>query len=226
MLRSLFGILSRSRLAARLLFGLDLPPLPAGCHYFDVTTLALARAAKTRLSDGDRVLDMGAGSVAILGLFAAHLGCEVTATELNEVIADQARASIAADGADIEVLCGPFFANHAPHLDWVLFNPPYVPTESGLARGLPQELRSQWDGGPNGTTVIAGFLDALAQWEGAPRVLMGVNRRHVSRESVEALLDAHSAASLETVESSLLGVDVYVFSTRKSPIASASSPQA
>ena len=55
MLRSLFGIFARSRLAARLLFGLDLPSLPRPCHYFDVTTVALARASIAATAAGAAV---------------------------------------------------------------------------------------------------------------------------------------------------------------------------
>ena len=226
MLRPLFGIFARSRLAARTLFGLDLPSLPKNCHYFDVTTLALFRASKRLLSAGDRVLDMGTGSAAILGLAAHKRGCEVTATEVHESIAVQAELSIAHAGALIELRRGSFFADCAEGLDLVLFNPPYVPTQAGVARGLPEELRTQWDGGENGTSVISGLLDAVAARQDAPRVLMGVNRRHVPREEIEALISAHPGVELEAVEASALGVDVYFFSTKKSPMASASSPQA
>jgi hypothetical protein len=73
---------------------------------------------------------------------------------------------------------------------------------------------------------MRGLLEALAERRDRPRVLMGVNRRHVPREAVERLLVAQEGVFLDAVESSILGVDVYVFSMRKSPIASASSPQA
>ncbi len=172
------------------------------------------------------MLDMGTGSAAILGLAAHKRGCEVTATEVHESIAVQAELSIAHAGAAIELRRGPFFADCAEGLDLVLFNPPYVPTQAGVARGLPEELRTQWDGGENGTSVISGLLDAVAARQDAPRVLMGVNRRHVPREEVEALISAHAGVELEAVEASALGVDVYFFSTKKSPMASASSPQA
>lgn len=226
MLRSLFGIFARSRLAARLLFGLDLPSLPRPCHYFDVTTIALARASRPLMRPGLRVLDMGAGSAGVLGLVASKRGCEVTATELHEPIARQAEESIAHVGAAIEVRRGAFFADVTKELDLVLFNPPYVPTEAGLERGLPEELRTQWDGGPRGTDVLCGLLDAVAARGDSPLVLMGVNGRHVSRELVEPLIQAHPGVELERVDTSALGVDVYFFSTKKSPIASASNPQA
>ena len=209
-----------------MLFGLDLPSLPRRCHYFDVTTLALAKASRPLLLPGARVLDMGTGSAAILGLFASKRGCEVTATEVHEPIARQAEESIARAGAAIEVRRGPFFAGVASGLDLVLFNPPYVPTEAGVARGLPEELRTQWDGGPEGSDVISELLDAVAEREDSPLILMGVNRRHVSRDAVESLLQAHSGVELARVESSALGVDVYFFSIKKSPMASASNPHA
>lgn len=191
-----------------------------------MTTIALARAARYHLSPGDRVLDMGAGSSAILALYAAKLGCAVTASERNDAIALQAEASIAANGADITLRRGTYFAGSEAPLDWVIFNPPYVPTATGHARGLPEDLRTQWDGGPDGTSAMRGLLEALAERRDRPRVLMGVNRRHVPREAVERLLVAQEGVFLDAVESSILGVDVYVFSMRKSPIASASSPQA
>ena len=209
-----------------MLFGLDLPSLPRRCHYFDVTTLALARASRSLLRPGIRVLDMGTGSAAILGLVAAKRGCEVFATEVHEPIARQAEESIARAGAAIEVRRGPFFAGVASGLDLVLFNPPYVPTEAGVARGLPEELRTQWDGGPEGSDVISELLDAVAEREDSPLVLLGVNRRYVSREAVEALFRTHPNVELARAEPRALGVDVYFFSIKKSPMASASNPHA
>jgi len=162
----------------------------------------------------------------VLAAWLWRRGCEVTATELDPFIAGQAEASLRYLGAPVRVLRGAFLAGVAGPLDLVLFNPPYVQSAAGADRGRTERYRSQWDGGPDGTRAIAGFLDAVLAYDGAPTVLLGVNRRHVARPRVEALFASRPALALERVETrALLPVDVYVFSSRKSPIASTSSPE-
>ena len=224
MSRRLFGRLTRSRFLAQELFGARILPLEPGEHAFDATTLALRRRAIACIAPGARVLDVGTGSAAILGLWLWRRGCRVTCTELDPAIAARARAHVELNGAAVRVETGSFFAGLREPFDHVLFNPPYVPTGTGRQRALPQSHRTQWDGGPDGTDTIAAFVEAFAREGGSATALMGVNSLHVPRERVELLLQRDGLAVQGVWKHPWLPVHVYDFVRNQSPIASPSRP--
>ncbi len=227
MLRYLVNLLTRSRLAARVAFGGRYPRLKPGEHHFDVTTLALVRKAGQVVPRGARVLDMGTGSAAILGLWCwRHRACRVICTDIDLDLARRARANVLANGASSHVVCCESLAGLRSVFDVVLFNPPYVPTGIGEARCLPDRLRTQWDGGADGTDAIAAFLEAFDERGGDATALVGVNRRHVPRARVAPLLEGCSSKVTEIWKHPWLPVDVYVLVRKKSPSASASIPDA
>jgi methylase of polypeptide subunit release factors len=203
---------TRSRLLARALFGVDFRPIEEDETYFDVTTPVLVSQAARRLTPASKVLDLGTGTVAVVGLALwRRLGCEVTSADVNPESVRLARANVERNRAPIRVLHSTFFDAVDDAFDAVVFNPPYVPTEAGLRRGLSPRLQRQWDGGPDGLAVIEGFVRALEADRRDPIVLMGVNHRHTPRERVSALLDAHVEVRTEDVyRHPLLPVDVYV----------------
>jgi len=226
--RQTFRRLARSRAVAQSFLGLELPPIGVDEHYFDATTLALVLAMRGRVARGARVLDMGCGSFAAIGLWLwKHFECQVVCTEVDAQIAERAREAILLNQAPIDVLVGEHVASRAERFDWVVFNPPYVPTEVGRARGLPERMRTQWDGGPDGSEEIARFLDALESESWGASALLGVNRQHVPRARVLERIERHAALALrETVRHPLLPSEVYVLASTKSPSASTSSPDA
>jgi methylase of polypeptide subunit release factors len=213
---------TRSRLLARALFGVDFRPLQEDETYFDVTTPVLVREAARRLTRSSRVLDLGTGTVAVIGLALwRRLGCEVTSADVNPESVALARANVDRNRAPIRVLESTFFDAVEDSFDAVVFNPPYVPTEAGRRRGLSARFRRQWDGGPDGLAVIDGFLAALEADGRDPLVLMGVNHAHTPRGHVTALIDTHADVRTEEVyRHPLLPVDVYVLRKRRSSGAS------
>jgi methylase of polypeptide subunit release factors len=219
---------TRSALLTRCLFGVRTEPLGPGNRYFDLTTLALKRVASARIERGARVLDMGTGTSAVLGLWLARaLACEVTCTDVDPRTVERARANVARNEVSLTVVCASLFEGVEETFDYVLFNPPYLPTATGRERDQPEELRSMWDGGPEGTDTIAAFLDAFSARDSRATVLLGVNRVHVGRERVTALIGARDPLDLRAVEAHpWLPVDVYVLVKKKSPSASASTPLA
>jgi methylase of polypeptide subunit release factors len=227
-LRLLFRRLLRSRALAARLLGLELPALEDGEHYLDVTTLALLRAARGRVPRGSRVLDVGTGSFAAIGIWLERrLGCEVVATEVDPQVAERARRCVQLNRAGVRVVEGDLLAGLEGPFDHVLCNPPYVPTAPGVAQGLPQRLRSQWDGGPDGSETIARFLAAFEREGRRATALLGVNSRHVPRARVLERIGERTGLELvELVPGAWLPADVYVLVTRKGPSASASRPEA
>lgn len=203
-------------------FGVAAPKLGRDEHAFDATSLAMTSFLRTRVPYGSRVIDLGTGSAAILGLWMwKRLGCRVTSVEIDEDIARRARETITLNAAPLEVLKSNLFEHLHGAFDAVVFNPPYVSTSSGERRGLPTSTRSQWDGGADGMRVIAAFAQQVL----VERAFLGINRRHVTRETMEARLAAHPQIELRERSSHFcLPVDLYVLVKRKSPSASASSP--
>lgn len=187
----------RSRWLAERLFGGRYAELEGGDRYFDATTLTLRACLPRCLRRDMRVLEVGSGSFALLAAWlAARVGCEVCATELDAATAERARAQVDRQGAAVDLRQGAFFGDFEGPFDAVIFNPPYVPTRVGQARGLSEAHRAQWDGGDDGTRVLAEFLEALQQRTDWTRAFLGVNGQHVSRERVLEFIGKHDALGL------------------------------
>ena len=213
-----FGLVRRaswrlggSRTIARWFFGVDFPR-SAGQGYFDMTTPALVRAVGPRLGPDSRVLDMGTGPFAVIGLALwRRCGCHVVATDIHPDIVRRARENVAANRAPIRVVETRFFEGIDEEFDCVTFNVPYVPT---ARLGRPGDFRS--DGGPEGTSVIEAFLDALALHGGAATAYLGVNASFVPRRKVVPLVDRRGGLRLaEIVRPLVIPVDVYVVEHRR-----------
>ena len=101
------------------------------------------------------ILDMGTGS----GLIAVELAAlpaikHIVATDINSNALENARRRAIAAGVDkkIEFVHSDLFEN-LEHLsfDWILFNPPYLPSERTI-----NEL--SWVGGATGKEIVNKFL--------------------------------------------------------------------
>lgn len=210
----LVGRVTRSRWLASRLFGIRVAALPdPSLYYFDVTTRVLRDAASRHITSGTRVLDLGTGAAAVIGLSLwRHHGCHVIAADVNPALVRTARDNVTLNGAPVDVVESSFFDGVTGDFDLVTFNPPYVTTGHGDERGLAEEYRIQWDGGPDGTSVIHRFLDAVARHRARPLVLMGVNRWHATPERIDRLFRQHPSLRLaEVIRHRYLPVNVYVF---------------
>lgn len=197
--------LCRTRTLARWLFGIEFPPIDPGDRYFDLTTPALVRVVAPALHRRSRVLDMGTGPFAVVGLALwRRTGCSVVSTEIDSNLVTRARRNVAANKAPIEVRQTRFFEGlEDGDFDCVVFNPPYVP--QGMLAG--PDPRS--DGGPDGTSVVEAFLDAFACGPAA-EAFLGVNAIFVGRERIAPLLDRRPRLRLKEVRRPLaLPIDVY-----------------
>jgi release factor glutamine methyltransferase len=114
----------------------------------------LARAAVERVESDDLVLDVGTGSGYVAATVAETTDARVVGSDLNPHACRRAReAGVEAVRAD---LVAPF---RDGTFDWVLFNPPYLPTAE-------DEERDDWmeralSGGESGREVVDPFLDAV-----------------------------------------------------------------
>lgn len=202
---------SRSRTLARWLFGIDFPPCPEGARYFDITTPVLVRAARAYLDRSSRLLDMGTGAFASIGLCLwRRTGCEVVSTDIHPDVVRQARENVARNGAPNRVIEARFFEGVGGDFDCITFNIPYVPTRLLSAAGDFQS-----DGGPEGTSVIEAFLDAFVVRGGRARALLGVNRIFVPPQRLLPLVAARPDLVVEkTIRPPVWPVAVYVVRRR------------
>ena len=126
----------------------------------------LARAAVERVTNTDRVLDVGTGSGWAAARVASETGAGVVASDVNPHACRQARdraRELEREGeGGFEVVAADLvtpFAEEA--FDVVLFNPPYLPTD-------PDNEWSDWmeralSGGESGRAVIEPFLDTVGR---------------------------------------------------------------
>jgi hypothetical protein len=193
-LRWAAGRAGRSRVLAQRLLGIDLPPLGADARYFDLTTPVLVSVAAPSLGPGRRLLDMGTGAFAAVGLALwRRTGCDVVATDVAPELVRRAQANVDANRAPIRVVPSRFFDGVEGEFDCVTFNAPYVP--SALLEG--PDVQS--DGGPEGTSVIEGFLEAFAARGGRARAFVGVNGLLVPRDRVVGLIGRRRRLALEAI---------------------------
>lgn len=227
---------------ARLLLGIDVPPIGPGRRYFDLTTIVLIRVVAPRIDRSSRILDMGTGAFAAIGLALwKRTGCTVVSTDVDAGLVEQGRANVALNEAPIEIVQARFFdgvfndcvagqdgrssalsaadgedlAAVAHRFDCVTFNAPYVPTERVGADGGVGRYAGQSDGGARGTDVIEGFLAAFAREPRVQRAYLGVNTLMVPRQKVETCIDENGGLRMDGIRRlPLVPVDVYSISRR------------
>ncbi|MDG2144333.1 MAG: methyltransferase [Planctomycetota bacterium] len=183
----------RSPLLTRVIFGVEVLPLSPGDRYFDSATLAMRHVLARGRWKATRVIEIGTGSSALIARWIVKAkGWRVAATELDSKVAQRARENLQAFGRDhIEVHEGQLFADVSGAADLVIFNPPFVPSAVGAQRGLSEDLRTQWDGGEDGTRVLREFLRAYSERGQAREALVAINVHHAPEHLVEECLAAH-----------------------------------
>src|SRR5262245_9395363 len=126
LVRPAFLRAARMPLVARALFGVQFAPLGKEDYIFDITTIALFRFLTHTLDSRSRLLDMGTGAAAVLGLAVwRRVGCHVIASDVNPELVTSARRNVAHNCAPIEVVQSRFFDSLDEGFDVVSFNAPY-----------------------------------------------------------------------------------------------------
>jgi methylase of polypeptide subunit release factors len=193
--------LSRSRGLAQRLFHVDFPRLAEADRYFDITTPLLVHSVARGLTPRSRVLDMGTGPFAVIGLALwRRAGCQVLSTDIHPWILERARENVRLNGAPIRVVHSRFFDEIDESFDAVVFNPPYVPTDLARGQAWTRTFDFQSDGGSDGTSVIAAFLAAFAAKGGQATAYLGWNGLLIPRDRVAALLRDHTGLRLSKID--------------------------
>ena len=155
---------------------------------------------------GEAVLDMGTGTC-ILGIIAAKKAKRVVAVDVSDAAVRCAEGNaVLNDALNMVVRKSDLFSHVSDAFDLILFNPPYLPTETCEQR---DEVSLAWDGGEGGREVIERFLEeVVGHVVPGGRLLMGGSTLSGYERSMEMLeergFDVCLAASVK------LGFEVLV----------------
>jgi len=177
--------------AVRALFGVELPP---GLEVaFDTTTVALRRPLLRHAEGAQSALEIGVGQAALLALFVARrAGVPVDGVDVSRARVASSRRTVEANGLPVRVWRSDLFAEVEGRYDLVFSNPPYVPTAAGRSLDLTRRAAFDgdqvWDGGPDGTAVLARILEgAPAHLTARGVLLVGAQRIYLDDARLEGL---------------------------------------
>jgi release factor glutamine methyltransferase len=140
------------------------------------------------ISDGQRVLEIGTGPLALLSIFVAkHKNTRVTSTDIDSEILEHAARSARLNGVTLNLVESDLLSNIGGRWETVFFNPPYVPKGHVLSpRGTGGRI-SAWEGGKSGLDVVLRFLNqAWDQIDRDTKILIGINTLYVSEGCLKA----------------------------------------
>lgn len=138
-----------------------------------------------------KVLEMGIGEAALNSLYFFKL----TGNIVHGIDVSEKRVITSSAVADFNKLNVSFwksdlFGNVTETYDLVFFNPPYVPTQTGVELNLSNALSLDgdqvWDGGADGMKVIDQFMKEVWKYMSDDGViLLGVQDHYISKERIE-----------------------------------------
>lgn len=210
----------RSRWIAKAIFRIRFNIISRDDYYFDLVTWHLIKVASARLPHDAKIIDMGTGPHAIVGLSLwRSLNALVTSVDVNENLVTLCRQAISLNDAPIRIFRSRFFdAIDEVGFDAVIFNPPYVPTKVGAALALPMNRSNQWDGGNDGTAVIGEFLGEYSSRNVADKVFLGVNCWIINKKIIKQLVAEHdNLRHLEVVSSWCSPAEIHIIEHTSRP---------
>ncbi|MCL2116781.1 MAG: class I SAM-dependent methyltransferase [Methanobrevibacter sp.] len=112
------------------------------------------------INKGEKVLEIGTGS-GIIAIYASKMTEDIVATDINFNAIELAEKNFASNGLkNIQLFLGNLFEPvKNQKFDVILFNAPYLPTESSEI--LDDNLNYAFDGGLDGRNVIDKFLNQV-----------------------------------------------------------------
>jgi len=203
--------ISRSRLLARFIFGIDFCSIGPEDYYFDVTTIVLYKYVSKKIDKTVKVLDLGTGAMATIGISLwKKTGCNVLSIDINDKLVELAMKNVKLNNAPIDVVQAKFIDFIDDKFSVVVFNPPYVSIDTGKRRKLSDLRRTQWDGGKEGIDIITELFEEI-QMQGRALILyIGMNHLHVKRDKMINCVNSFADIKINKIyRSPLLPVDVY-----------------
>jgi release factor glutamine methyltransferase len=118
------------------------------------------------IKPNQKIFELGAGT-GIISLFCAQKKAEVICSDINPFAVKLIKKNIEVNQnkiyGSVEVRNGDLFTILMKHelFDYIIFNPPYLPTIKEQKRGIPEWYIKSFDGGKSGLSTIIRFLKGL-----------------------------------------------------------------
>ena len=134
---------------------LDLDVFPEVYNPSDDTYLLLRNVD---VKAGQTFLEMGSGS-GLISVHAAKLGAIVTAVDVNPEAVECTRRNANKNGVMVTARVSDLFTSVTGYFDVIVFNPPYLPSETRSTSWLEMS----WSGGEEGAETAVAFLNQAWQ---------------------------------------------------------------
>lgn len=186
---------------------------------FDMTTLLLRYSVTKEIKKEQKILEIGIGTGALISNFIAKkFNCVTSGVDISERRVKQSQIISEYNDIETSFIQSNLFDKISDKYDFIIFNPPYVPTKIGEKLDIDKyhkndEDRLAWDGGENGMNIIDRFLDqGINYLRKNGKIILGVQGLYINRAKIEKCISNKSLYICNIYKLPLLTSVVYVFS--------------
>jgi len=204
-----------SRFLIRLLFNVKIPSETS--VDFDMTTLVIMYVINKEIKSKCRVFEMGVGTGALISISnAKRFNSVAFGADISERRVLQSQYISRLNNVQEEFFVSDLFSNATKEYDYIIFNPPYVPSSVGEFLELDRFNKSNddglaWDGGVDGMDIINSFLGNAPKYLNANgKILLGVQGLYITRKKIDDCLKEKSLKVKFVYKLPLLTSEVYV----------------
>jgi HemK-related putative methylase len=204
-----------SRFLIRLLFNVKIPSETS--VDFDMTTLVIMYVINKEVKNKCRVFEMGVGTGALISISnAKRFNSVAFGADISKRRVLQSQYIARLNNVQEEFIVSDLFFNVTEEYDYIIFNPPYVPSSVGEFLELDRFNKSNddglaWDGGTDGMDVINSFLGNAPKYLNANgKILLGVQGLYITRKKIDDCLKEKSLKVKFVYKLPLLTSEVYV----------------
>jgi methylase of polypeptide subunit release factors len=190
-------------------------------YNWDVTTLVLKRTIDESLPQGPfTYLDMGCGHIGLLAQYVKRRRPDATvvAVDVYPEFAENARATIEANGLDIAVRQSDLFSTIGDAFDLITTNLPYKPAK--LAHDGVQFPATTFSGADGGDTTRRFLAEAHERLTPGGTVFMGINCFFLSEALAREIITGAGWRVVRTVRVRFNTARVFVICSARSPLGS------
>lgn len=206
-----------SKTFTRAIFGLEVSPNDRPL-YWDYSTLLVHQEMHRWVRDGMRVLEIGTGEHALIGLSArARYDIDLTCTDLIPEAIDHAKRTAERNRLEVDFRAGDLFepvADEKPY-DLIFNNPPYLTPDIPDSVVVGTQDAPYADGGEDGMHVIRRVLHEAPPFL-APggKVLMATNRFYVAAREIDTVIASSPMRLVERIRRFPNPTEIAVYEVR------------
>lgn len=188
--------LTKSKILTYFLFRLEVLPYDSVlCQNWDFSTLILKKALNKYVRNGQRILEVGTGHLAILSIYISkNKNLDIYASDINPDYIENAKKNVIKNKVDVKLIKSDLFENINGNFDIIFFNPPYVPINWMLKNHKEFFTNTiidlTWNGGIDGLEVIKKFIRHVKNYtDSESKILLGVNSFFIKYEKMKSIIE-------------------------------------